>query len=176
MSIARKCTIDGCERANRIYNNMCHYHNVKDWRGKRPEYQTWSDMKSRCYNKNNTAYKNYGGRGISVCSRWINSYDNFIADMGERPEGMTLDRINNSLGYSPENCKWSTVDEQLENRRHYKSNKSGHVGVYYIDDRNKWVVRKTINGKSIYLGIYDDIEKAIKAYHDFVNKCSYCDK
>lgn len=176
MSIARKCKIDGCERTNRIYNDMCHYHNVKKWRKDRPEYQTWSSMIARCYNKNNKAYINYGGRGITVCDRWLNSYENFADDMGERPEGMTLDRKDNSLGYSPVNCKWSTIQEQLENGRHYKTNKSGHVGVYYVDDRNKWTVRKTVNGKSIYIGIYKTKEEAVESYHNSVDFCSYCDK
>lgn len=81
-------------------------------------YRSWESMKERCNNPNNTNYPNYGGRGISVCGRWINSFENFLADMGERPEGKTLERINNKTGnYEPSNCIWATSIEQCNNRR-----------------------------------------------------------
>ena len=133
-------------------------------------------MIARCYNKNNKAYINYGGRGITVCDRWRNSYEDFANDMGIKPEGYSLDRINNELGYSPDNCKWSTVEEQLSNRRHYKNNSTGHIGIYYNSSRDKWTVNKTVGGKSKYIGIYKTKEEAIEGYHDFVGFCSYCDK
>ncbi len=84
------------------------------------EYNSWCAMKDRCFNSNNKRYADYGGRGIAVCDKWVNSFENFFADMGERPEpkeNYSLDRIDNSLGYSPENCKWSTREEQMMNRR-----------------------------------------------------------
>ena len=74
-------------------------------------------MLSRCYNPNATGYKNYGGRGITVCDSWRDCFENFLRDMGDRPEKMSLDRINNNDGYSKENCKWSTVLEQNRNKR-----------------------------------------------------------
>lgn len=80
-------------------------------------YKSWESMKQRCNNANSVDYHRYGGRGIYVCSRWNDSFENFIADMGARPEGKTLDRIENSKGYEPNNCKWSTATEQQENRR-----------------------------------------------------------
>lgn len=81
-------------------------------------YTTWQDMLSRCENKNNVRYKNYGGRGIKVCEAWRSSFLTFLKDMGERPEKKTIDRINNDLGYYKENCKWSDYFEQNRNTRH----------------------------------------------------------
>jgi hypothetical protein len=81
-------------------------------------YDIWLNMKARCYNKNANNYKYYGGRGITICNRWLNSFDFFIADMGVRPStNHSIDRINNGGNYEPDNCRWAAKKEQMRNRR-----------------------------------------------------------
>ena len=82
-----------------------------------PEYRSWAEMKQRCFNPNHKQYSDYGGRGITVCDRWLN-FKNFLADMGSRPSPKhSLDRINNDGDYCPDNCRWATKAEQVNNRR-----------------------------------------------------------
>jgi hypothetical protein len=81
-----------------------------------PEYPVWANMRQRCVNPKNKAYKYYGGRGIKYCERW-ESFSNFLADMGKRPDGLTLERINTNGNYEPSNCKWATWSEQRKSQR-----------------------------------------------------------
>ena len=81
------------------------------------EYRAWRDAKSRCFNPKTIGYQNYGGRGITMCDRWRDNFEFFLADVGPRPHGLTLDRINNDGNYEPGNCRWATRKEQRKNQR-----------------------------------------------------------
>jgi len=80
-------------------------------------YLAWISMKQRCLNPNNTQYRYYGGRGITVCQRWLDSFTAFLEDMGECPDGLEIERIDNEAGYFKDNCRWATRKEQMRNTR-----------------------------------------------------------
>lgn len=97
-------------------------------------YRAWIGMRNRCNNPKNHAFRHYGGRGITVCSRW-DSYANFLADMGQPSGNLTLDRINNDLGYSPENCRWADRKTQSRNTR-----------TAWLTERRAELIRAICNG------------------------------
>lgn len=106
----------GCLQKERIVSALTkHGHTCLT--GTTSTYNIWRSMNQRCYNKNSRPYKDYGGRGISVCERWRDGFVNFLSDMGERPDNMQLDRIDNDGNYEPGNCRWVTQKENNQNKR-----------------------------------------------------------
>ena len=132
----RLCSVEGCNKKHDSHG-YCGMHSMRVRRTGNPytvvnefngsynnkEYGVWNAMKNRCSNKNTSQYKYYGARGIKVCSKWSNSFNSFLNDMGKRPfEGAQIDRIDNNKGYYPENCRWTTASGNARNRRNNKVN------------------------------------------------------
>lgn len=126
-----------------------------------PIYKIWNNLIQRCHNPVATGYENYGGRGIKVCDRWLESFENFYEDMGNVSNEMSLDRIDVNLGYCLENCRWATRSEQNFNKRQQSNNSSGKTGVCWNKRNNKWEVELRMDGKRLRLGLYEDFELAV---------------
>lgn len=137
-----------------------------------PTYSSWVSARSRCRYEKDSSYPRYGGKGIEICDRWYNSFENFLEDMGERPEGKTLDRIDGERGYYPENCRWATLVEQSSNRKHTHPSLSKYRGVFYKKTNGRWL--SSLSGYEetgqIYIGIYDTDVEAALAYDEKVRE------
>lgn len=122
-------------------------------------------MIKRCEVKSNWAYQYYGARGVTVCKRWREDFYSFVADMGERPEGYTLDRIDSYGNYAPDNCRWADRKTQAKNHRLFRTNLSGMAGVILYKPYNCWRAYINIEGpKRIkHIGYYNDVEEAMSA-------------
>lgn len=111
------------------------------WTGARdhPLYSAWCGMKERCANPNHTSYARYGGRGITVCDRWRNDFWAFVADMGDRPDGHSLDRVDNDGNYEPSNCRWASASEQNLNQDPRPLKATCHAGHKFTPENTRVV-------------------------------------
>ena len=136
--------------------------------GQNKFYKTWHTMIRRCTNPNFIKYKDYGGRGITVCEDWMDVI-NFVTWCEQTYiEGMTLDRIDNDKGYSPDNCRWTTREIQNTNQRVKSTNTSGFAGVSFGPLKNRWVANIGVNGKRIRIGSFKDKMDAVQARDNYI--------
>ena len=167
------CSVEGCNKPKPYKKGLCdmHYQRLsnngdvnivqkrREGQTEHPLYNTYGGMKKRCLQENDKDYYRYGGRGIKICDRWlgVDGFFNFIDDMGERPEGYTLDRIDSEGDYSPENCRWADINTQGLNKRNVK-----HRGVIFYESLNKYRVRISVDKINYELGMFEDLEEAIE--------------
>ncbi len=182
----RKCSVKECNK--KFYaKDLCEMHYARlrrngslnpvgklyenhDYVGTQ-EYNSWSNMRRRCLDKEDGSYENYGGRGITVCDRWSNSFLSFIEDMGDKPfSNYSLDRIDNDKGYYKENCRWADRTTQNINQRIRKDNKSGIKGVFFDNTRNIWTSVLYFKNKRVHIEYHESKEDAILARKNAENE------
>ena len=168
------CSVEGCDALPPYKKELCNKHYTRNLKYKdvnfvekrregqttHPLYNTYYGMKGRCLQENDKDYPRYGGRGITICDRWlgVDGFFNFIEDMDERPKGYTLDRKDTNSDYTPNNCRWADAHTQSGNKRN-----SNNTGVTYVKKSNRFRVRISVNGETYGLGSYKTIEEALEA-------------
>jgi len=168
----RKGLTQSCGCLNREISSELHTtHGLKG----HPLYAVHNGMRARCYNINNNAYKNYGARGITVCDRWLESFENFYEDMKAGwKKGLQIDRIDNDGNYEPSNCRWVTRDQNQMNTRPKEGGSSKYKGVSKTNSR--WVAR--IKGE--HIGVFDCEKEAALMYNrrarELFGKYAYINK
>ena len=132
-------------------------------------YTTWQNMKARCNNKNNKSYSDYGGRGITVCKEWLNSFEAFYtwAVKNNYTDLLEIDRINNDLGYAPENCRWVDSYTQGANKRVRIKNNGLCTGIHPYKNKFKAMITHKDN-PAVYLGVYNTLEEAVNVRNKYI--------
>lgn len=163
---AKSC---GC-LSRKILQERNYKHGMASERGDNRLYRIWANMKTRCSNKNVSSYNDYGGRGISVCDEWSSSFPSFYEWSVNHgyADSLVIDRIDNDMGYSPENCRWITVAENNKNKRARKDNKVGISGVSRRDGGYR--VRIKLNKKDVNIGQFSDFFEACCARKSAENR------
>ena len=153
----------------------CLPHGYKHVESRDRLYGIWQNMNYRCCNENDTSYYKYGGKGIKVCSDWditnSNGFVNFSkwAHSHGYSDELTIDRIDEQLGYFPENCRWATFLEQNTHLAMLKTNKSGYKGVSWDKVNHQWLVVISINNKSYHIGRYNTKKEAVEARNKYID-------
>jgi hypothetical protein len=152
----------GCKKGDIIAEkNIRHGHSTGTRRTQSPEYASWAQAIQRCHNEKDGHFADYGGRGIKVCDRWRSSFESFLADMGPRPRGTTIDRVDVNGDYAPGNCRWATPKQQCRNKRtnHYITLRGERLCV------SEWSERSGISAGTIVARLARgwDEERAITA-------------
>lgn len=169
ISIKNKSTSCGCSydltgpsgRKPRIKHGHC------SREGRSPTYESWWSVVQRCTNPTDSAYPLYGGAGVTMVDRWNpragGSFENFLKDMGERPDGTSINRIGSVPLYSPETCEWATRSIQSYDQKKRNTNTSGKTGVSFNKNSGKWEAYISVNRKKVNLGSHEKFEDAAKA-------------
>ena len=133
-------------------------------------YTMWCNIKARCYRETSPDYALYGGRGIVMCDEWKNDSKEFIkwANKNGYSDNLTIERIDSNSNYCPSNCKFITNEEQSLNRRTRVDNKYGVRGVSWSKKHKKLILRLSVDGKRVFIGLYNSLDDAIKAKETFM--------